>query len=337
MAIIGVIKGGRPSDPTDPTFRTDGSMTDLLDYEIFTRVIKAGSLSAVARELHSTPAMISKRLTRLEDRLGVKLLHRTTRRLTPTEVGHSFYERVLAVLAAVADAESLAAIDNDRARGLLRVSLPTSFGRLHVAPKLKSFLEAFPELRLQVDLNDEYVDLAAGGFDEAVRIGTLPDSALIARRLAPNRRVLCAATSYLEKFGVPCDMEDLDRHRLLAAEPQVAWRFDGPGGPVTYKPQSSLQTNSSELVREAVVSGLGIAFRSTWDVGTELKLGALKRVLPQYSGASDVNIYAVYAGRRLVPPKVRAFVDYFANAFGPDLPYWDREIGPLLERVATAS
>jgi DNA-binding transcriptional LysR family regulator len=333
MAIIGVIKGGRADDPLPVT---DGSMTDLLDYEIFTRVIKAGSLSAAARELHSTPAMISKRLTRLEDRLGVKLLHRTTRRLTPTEVGQSFYERVIAVLAAVADAESLATIDNDRPRGLLRVSLPTSFGRLHVAPRLKTFLDAWPELRLLVDLNDEYVDLASGGFDVAVRIGTLPDSTLIARRLAPNRRVLCASPLYLEKFGTPRTLEDLDQHRLLAAEPQMAWRLDGPDGPATYKPQSSLQTNSSELVREAVLTGLGIAFRSTWDVGSELKLGTLKRVLPAYNGAADVNIYAVYAGRRLVPPKVRAFVDFLATAFGPDLPYWDREAGPVLERVANA-
>jgi DNA-binding transcriptional LysR family regulator len=333
MGIIGVIKGGRSLDPVP---LVDGSMTDLLDYEIFTRVIKAGSLSAAARELHSTPAMISKRLTRLEDRLGVKLLHRTTRRLTATEVGQSFYERVVAVLAAVADAENLAAIDNDRPRGLLRVSLPTSFGRLHVAPKLKAFLDAYPELRLHVDLEDEYVDLTAGGFDVAVRIGTLPDSTLIARRLAPNRRVLCASPQYLEKFGTPRSLEDLDRHRLLAAEPQTAWRLDGPHGPVTYKPQSSLQTNSSELVREAVLTGLGIAFRSTWDVASELKVGALKRVLPAFPGASDVNIYAVYAGRRLVPPKVRAFVDYFARAFGPDVPYWDQDISPPLERAGNA-
>jgi DNA-binding transcriptional LysR family regulator len=333
MPIVGVIKGGRPPGP-EPLIH--GSMTDLLDYEIFTRVIKAGSLSAAARELHSTPAMISKRLTRLEDRLGVKLLHRTTRKLTPTEVGHSFYERVLAVLAAVEDAEGLAAIDNDRPRGLLRVSLPTSFGRLHVAPKLKSFLDAFPELRLHVDLDDEYVDLATGSYDVAVRIGTLPDSSLIARRLAPNRRVLCASPQYLEKFGTPRTLEDLDEHRLLSAEPQSAWRLDGPNGPVTYKPQGSLQTNSSELVREAVVTGLGIAFRSTWDVASELKDGTLKRVLPMLHGASDVNIYAVYAGRRLVPPKVRAFVDYFASAFGPDVPYWDREIVPLTPAVANA-
>src|SRR5690349_7691679 len=180
MGIIGVIKGGRSLDPLP---LVDGSMTDLLDFGILTRVVQAGSPSGAARELHSTPAMISKRLTRLEDRLGVKLLHRTTRRLTPTEVGQSFYERVVAVLAAVADAESLAAIDNDKPRGLLRVSLPTSFGRLHVAPKLKAFLDTYPDLRLHVDLEDEYVDLAAGGFDVAVRIGTLPDSTLIARRI----------------------------------------------------------------------------------------------------------------------------------------------------------
>jgi DNA-binding transcriptional LysR family regulator len=309
-------------------------MADLLDYEIFARVIKAGSLSAAARELSSTPAMISKRLTRLEDRLGVKLLHRTTRRLTPTEVGQSFYDRVLAVLAAVDDAESVAASDNLRPRGLLRISLPTAFGRLHIAPRLKSFLDQNPELKLLVDLNDEYVDLVGGAFDVAVRIGTLPDSGLIARRLAPNRRVLCASAAYLEKYGTPRTLDDLQHHRLLAATPLVVWRLDGPAGPAVFKPQSSLQTNSSEVVREGVVSGLGIGFRSTWDIANELKLGVLKRVLPDYSGSADVNIYCVYAGRRLVPPKVRAFVDYFANVFGGDLPYWDRELEARPERAA---
>jgi DNA-binding transcriptional LysR family regulator len=305
-------------------------MTDLLDYEIFARVIKAGSLSAAARELNSTPAMISKRLTRLEDRLGVRLLHRTTRRLTPTDVGQSFYERVLSVLAAVEDAENFAALDAGRPRGLLRVSLPTAFGRLHIAPRLKAFLDANPELRLLVDLSDEYVDMVAGNFDLSVRIGTLPDSSLVARRLAPNRRVLCAAPEYLRRHGEPRDLRDLSRHKLLTAGPQIIWRMEGPEGPVTYKPQSILQTNSSEVVREAVVSGMGIGFRSTWDVGTELKLGILKRVMPAYSGASDVNIYAVYSGRRLVPPKVRAFVDFLVGLFGSEIPYWDRDIGPMV-------
>lgn len=317
-----------------PPGHADASMADLLDYEIFARVIKAGSLSAAARELNSTPAMISKRLTRLEDRLGVKLLHRTTRQLTPTEVGHSFHERVLAVLAAVADAENVAASDNLRPRGLLRISLPTAFGRLHVAPRLKTFLDQNPELKLLVDLNDDYVDLVAGSFDVAVRIGTLPDSGLVARRLAANRRVLCAAPAYLEKYGTPRTFEELHRHRLLAAAPLVVWRLEGPGGPSALKPQSSLQTNSSEMVREAVISGLGIGFRSTWDINNELKLGILRRVLPEYAGAADVNIYCVYEGRRLVPPKVRAFVDYFAAVFGGDEPYWDREILVVPGRAA---
>lgn len=308
--------------------------TDLLDYEIFTRVIKAGSLSAAARELNSTPAMISKRLTRLEDRLGVKLLHRTTRRLTATEVGQNFYQRVLAVLAAVADAESLASVDGGKPRGLLRVSLPTAFGRLHVAPRLKCFLDANPELKLAVELNDDYVDLVGGSFDVAIRIGTLPDSSLIARRLAPNRRVLCAAPLYLEKHGMPRELADLHRHRMLAAGPLVTWRLEGPDGAVSLKPQSELQTSSSEVTREAVISGLGIGLRSTWDVVNELKLGVLKRVLPEYSGAADVNIYCVYSGRRLVPPKVRAFVDHFAGVFGGEVPYWDRDIEPRLGRAS---
>jgi len=300
--------------------------TDLLDYEIFARVIKAGSLSAAAREMHSSPAMISKRVTRLEDRLGVRLLQRTTRRVTPTDVGHSFYERVLNVLAAVEDAENFATVDSERPRGLLRVSLPTAFGRLHVAPRLKPFLELYPDLRLLVDLNDDYVDLVAGSFDLAVRIGTLPDSSLVARRLAPNRRVLCAAPEYLQQHGEPHDLTELHQHRLLSAAPQLTWRLEGPEGLVTFKPQSILQTNSSEVIREAVVSGLGVAFRSTWDVSSELKRGILKRILPAYTGASDVAIYAVYSGRRLVPAKVRAFVDYLVSIFGPETPYWDREI-----------
>jgi len=300
--------------------------TDLLDYQIFARVIKAGSLSAAAREMHSSPAMISKRVTRLEDRLGVRLLQRTTRRVTPTDVGQSFYQRVLAVLAAVEDAENFATLDSGRPRGLLKVSLPTAFGRLHVAPRLRGFLDSYPELRLLVELNDDYVDLVAGSFDIAVRIGTLPDSSLVARRLAPNRRVLCAAPEYLERHGEPRILADLAHHRLLAAGPQITWRLEGPEGPVAFKPQSLLQTNSSEVVREAVVSGLGIGFRSTWDVSAELKRGALKRVMPAYSGASEVAIYAVYSGRRLVPVKVRAFVDYLAGIFGPETPYWDRDI-----------
>ena len=307
-------------------------ITNLIDYEVFARVIKAGSLSAAARELHSSPAMISKRLTRLEDRLGVRLLQRTTRRLTPTQVGQSFFERVVAVLAAVEDAENFAAVDCEKPRGVLKVSLPTAFGRMHVVPRLKSFLDANPELRMQVDLSDDYADLVAGSFDMAVRIGTLPDSGLVARRLAPNRRVLCASPIYLEKHGEPRDLAELQRHRLVAPGPQITWKMEGPEGPVAFKPRTVLETNSGEAVREAVVSGIGIGFRSTWDVSAELKRGVLRRVMASYGSATDVNIYAVHSGRRLVPVKVRAFVDHLVSVFGPDEPYWDREIPHLLSR-----
>jgi len=333
-----VTKGVRIADAafTIPMMRDAAEKTtDLLDYEIFARVIKAGSLSAAAREMHSSPAMISKRVTRLEDRLGVRLLQRTTRRVTPTDIGQSFYERVMNVLAAVEDAENFATVDSERPRGLLKVSLPTAFGRLHVAPRLKGFLDIYPDLRLLVDLNDDYVDLVAGSFDLAVRIGTLPDSSLVARRLAPNKRVLCASPEYLEKHGEPHELAELHQHRLLTAGPQLIWRLEGPEGLVTFKPQSVLQTNSSEVVREAVISGMGIGFRSTWDVGHELARGVLKRILPAYSGASDVAIYAVYAGRRLVPAKVRAFVDYLVGIFGPE-PYWDRAI-PAASASRTAT
>lgn len=312
-------------------------ITNLFDYEIFARVIKAGSLSAAARELHSSPAMISKRLTRLEDRLGVRLLQRTTRRLTPTQIGQSFFERVVAVLAAVEDAENFATVDSERPRGVLKVSLPTAFGRLHIAPRLKPFLDANPDLKLLIDLSDEYADLVAGSFDMAVRIGTLPDSSLVARRLAPNRRVLCASPQYLQQHGEPRTLQDLQAHRLLTAGPQVSWRMEGPEGQIVFKPRSIIETNSSEVVREAVVSGLGIGFRSTWDVSNELKTGVLKRVLPGYGSSPDVSIHAVYSGRRLVPVKVRAFVDYLVTIFGgPDEPYWDRDIAPLLAREAAA-
>jgi len=301
-------------------------VTDLLDYEIFARVIKAGSLSAAARELHSSPAMISKRVTRLEDRLGVRLLQRTTRRVTATDVGQRFHERVLAVLAAVDDAESFASVDSERPRGLLRISAPTAFGRLHVAPKLKGFLQAFPDLRLAVDLSDDYVDLVGSNYDLAIRIGTLPDSSLVARRLAPNRRVLCASPEYLERHGEPRSIADLHHHHLVYAGPQSTWRLEGPEGPVAFKPQSVLQTNSSELIREMVLQGLGVGFRSTWDVSGDLRRGTLKRVMPGYTGSSDVAIYAVYAGRRLVPLKVRVLVDYLVGLYGPETPYWDREV-----------
>ena len=302
-------------------------MPDLLDLKIFARVVKAGSLSAAGRELNLSPTVVSKRLTRLEEQLGARLLQRTTRQLTLTDVGEGYYERVLLVLNSLDEAESFV-LGVGEPRGTLRISAPTAFTRLHIAPRLKTFLSRYPDLHLELDLSDGLVDLIAGGFDVVVRIGSLEDSSMVARRLVPNRRLLCATPEYLEECGEPRRIEDLAQHQLLTASSQIEWSLEGPEGPFTYKPHSGvLQTNSSEVVREAVVSGMGIGLRSTWDISQEMKAGLLKRVLPAYSGSSKVGIYAIYPSRRLTPPKVRAFVDFLVELFSPE-PYWDRDIWP---------
>lgn len=299
-------------------------MADFLDLKIFARVVEAGSLSAAGRELHISPTVVSKRITRLEEQLGARLLQRTTRQLTLTEIGEGYHNRIVEVLNALEEADAFVS-GSGAPRGTLRVSAPTSFSRMHIAPKLKRFHELYSDIRLEVDLSDDLVDLIAGSFDVVVRIGALESSSMVARKLAPNRRIFCAAPEYVEKFGEPATLADLANHRLLAASSLIEWRVDGPEGEAVYRPDTLIQTNSSEVVRETVISGLGIGLRSTWDVSEELKSGALKRLLPQYAGSSKVGIYAIYPSRRLVPPKVRAFVDFLAELFGPE-PYWDRGI-----------
>lgn len=299
-------------------------MADLLDLKIFARVVESGSLSAAGRELQLSPTVVSKRLTRLEEQVGARLIQRTTRQLTLTEIGEGYHGRVLAVLTALEEAEAYVS-GSGAPRGLLRISAPTGFGRRHIAPSLSRFLRAFPDIKLELVLSDDYVDLIAGGFDVVVRIGALEDSSMVARKLAPNRRLLCAAPEYLAEHGEPETLADLDRHRLITTIPQPEWHLDGPDGAVVYRPASILLTNSSEVVRECVIGGLGIGLRSTWDVSEALKAGRLKRVLADYQGSARVSIWALYPSRRLVPAKVRAFIDHLAEMCGPE-PYWDRAL-----------
>lgn len=300
-------------------------MSRFDDLEVFAKVVAMGSMSAAAREMGFSPAVISKRLQRLEERLGTRLLNRTTRQISLTEAGEGFYERVIAILAGVEEAEAFAARRSSQAHGLLKISAPTSFGRMHIAPHLVKFMRANPELRVNLDLSDSYVDIVSGGFDLAIRIGELPDSSLVARKLAPVNRILCATPRYLEKSGTPEKLADLDHHALIAPQFQGAWKLEGDSGPVSYRPESTLQTNSSEVVRETVIAGLGIALRSTWDISEELKQGKLVRVLKEYSSSKGLGIYAVYPSRSYLPAKVRLFVDYLAELFGPT-PYWDKDL-----------
>ncbi|HEX6959418.1 MAG TPA: LysR family transcriptional regulator [Ferrovibrio sp.] len=293
------------------------------EYELYARVIETGSLAAAGRALNLSPAMVSKRIARLEERLGARLLHRTTRKLTTTEAGQRFYERVVEILAASQEAERLVTGVAGEPSGRLRISAPTSFGRLHVAPHLKPFLDRWPRLKIELDLTDAYADLLAERFDLAIRIAPNVGNGLAGRRLAPNRRVLCASPEYLARHGIPKTLEDLAEHRLLAAASQLPWRLEGGNGPVLVHGESAVRTNSSEVVRELAIAGLGIALRSTWDVSGELRAGALQVVLPDHPGATDVGIFAVYPATNFVPASVSAFVDYLQALYAPE-PSWDK-------------
>ncbi|MGF0537158.1 LysR family transcriptional regulator [Agrobacterium sp. ES01] len=297
-------------------------MTNLGDLEVFAQVIATGSMSTAARELGLSPAVVSKRIKRLEERLGTRLLQRTTRQISLTEAGQGFHERVIAVLAGLEDAEAFAAGRSSEVRGTLKVSAPTSFGRMHVAPHLKAFMERHPELTIHLVLSDEFTDIVGGGFDLAIRIGELTDSSLVARKLASVRRVLCAAPDYIASYGEPANLDDLQRHICLPPHNFDLWRLEGPDGAVSFRPEGRLITNSSEVIREAVIEGLGIALRSTWDIGPELKDGRLRQVLPAYESSKNVSVSAIYPSRQFLPAKVRLFIDYLTELYGP-IPYWE--------------
>lgn len=293
------------------------------DYALFVAIVEAGSLSAAGRRLRISPAMASKRLARLEARLGSTLVHRTTRRLMLTDVGQGFYEDVRRILEETRAAEARVAGRIGQPGGRLLVSAPTSFGRLHIAPHLKGFLDLYPRIELSLELDDGFADLLAERVDIAIRIATEPAGSLAAHRLGDNHRILCAAPIYLAEHGTPAGVADLARHRLLAAAHQLPWRLEGPVGAITVDGASAVHTNSSEVARELTIAGLGIALRSTWDIGPALRDGALVRVLPDVSGATDVAIYAVHPRGAETAPNIREFVEYFRTLFSPPPP-WDR-------------
>ncbi|MBV2143065.1 LysR family transcriptional regulator [Falsochrobactrum sp. TDYN1] len=302
-------------------------MSSLADMEIFARVVATGSMSAAARDLGISPAVVSKRMGRLEERLGTRLMQRTTRRIALTEAGHGYYERVLEILGHIEEAEAFLARKSADARGTLKISAPTTFGRMHIAPYLMPFMRANSDLTVNMQLSDEMVDIVGEGYDLAIRIGDLPDSTLVTRRLAPVRRILVASPAYIEERGIPQRIEDLQDHICLAPHNNDPWRLEGPEGPMTIRPIGPLQTNSSEIVREAVLAGLGIAQRSTWDIGPELAAGKLVQLLPDYSASRHVAIHAVYPSRQFLPAKVRIFIDYLAELYGP-VPYWESGAAP---------
>jgi DNA-binding transcriptional LysR family regulator len=290
------------------------------DYAMFATIAESGSLSAAARALGLSPAMVSKRLARLEAKLGVRLAHRTTRALTLTQSGAAFHAEIAEIMTRLKAAEARLIGARDVPAGRLKVTAPTSFGRLHVAPHLDGFLRAFPDVALEIELSDGFTDIIAERVDVAIRITAAPDPRLVAQRLATSRRILCAAPAYLAAFGEPRSVADLGKHRLLAAEGQLPWPVTSSGRRFTIPGTSHVRTNSSEIVRELALGGVGIALRSLWDVAGLLADGQLVRVLPEVDGSDDVAIYAMHAPAPALTAAAARFVDHMREALAQ--PAW---------------
>jgi DNA-binding transcriptional LysR family regulator len=310
-------------------------MDYLAAMRAFVRAVDLGSFSRAAGEEDLKVSTVSRYVGALEKDLGAALLNRSTRRLHLTEVGAAFYERAAAILADVEAARLEAISLNATPQGLLRVNIPGAFGRRHVVPHLKDFRALYPLIRLDVTLTDATVNLIDVGADVAVRIGALADSTLIARRLAPQRRLLIAAPGYLHQYGAPELPEDLSRHQclLFALQPADAWYFHRPGEDssiVEVKIRGDLRANDSEALLQAARDALGIALLPSWLLEDDLRTGRLVRLLPDWDCAiaqgPERAIWGIYPPKKTVSPKVRAFLDFIAERFGKP-PYWDHRLG----------
>jgi DNA-binding transcriptional LysR family regulator len=303
----------------------------------FVRAVELGSFSRAAAEEGVKVSTVSRYVTALEADLGAALFNRSTRRLHLTEVGTTFYDRAVRIVAEVADARLAATSLNVRPQGLLRINIPGAFGRRHVVPHLPDFLAAYPDIQVDATLTDETVNLIASGADVAVRIGALADSTLVARRLAPQRRLLVAAPAYLadrRPVAVPSDLEDHDC-LLFALQPKQVWYFLAHDPPTTepleVPVRGRLRANDSEALLDAVLASLGIALLPTWLTGEAIMAGRLTPLLPDWEAliapGPQRAIWGVYPPKKVVSPKVRTFLSFIEARFGKP-PYWDHAGNP---------
>lgn len=300
---------------------------DLLDVSLFVRVCATRNLSAAGREFSLSPAASSARIAQLERQLGARLLHRTTRQIALTMEGEIFLSRAKQLLEAAELATSSVGHAQANPEGLLRVAASASFGRLHIVPALEPFLKSYPNIRIDLRLSDTIIDLAANGIDVAIRIGELKDSALIAKKLAPNRLVVCASPTYLAEQGTPLHPHDLSRHQCIVLNGRHHWKFENNSTLTTndiinVRVSGRVSCDSGEVLRDAALNGLGITMHSTWAVGDDIKNGKLVPVLDNFPIADKMSVWAVYMNKNFIPPKAQAFIDFFTARFG-DVPYWD--------------
>lgn len=301
-------------------------MDKLKQIEAFVDAVEKGSLARAALEQHITPAMLGRRIDALEKRLGVKLIHRTTRHLTLTEQGAVFLDHCRKLLTELDVAEKIISEGRHKATGHLIVSAPASFGRRHVAPHAPAFLAANPEVQISFNLTDQVVDLVREGYDVGIRIGGAIDPNFVAVKLANNRRVVCGTPAYFAKHGIPRKLEDLSQHNCLAFNlqggQQRGWYFQKNGKPVTVKVKGNLDCNDGELLHRWALEGLGLGWRSTWEIQPQLETGELITVLDEYA-LPDYNIMAVYLQQRHLPAKVRFFIDALKTIYSQP-GYWSQ-------------
>jgi DNA-binding transcriptional LysR family regulator len=301
------------------------SLTErLADMAVFARVVERAGFSAAGRDLGLSKAAVSKAVARLEAHLGTRLLHRTTRRLSPTEAGAAFHDYCREVVAQAQEAEQHLGQLQVEPRGTLRLAVPLAFGLAQVSRLLPAFQQRHPALQVELDLQPAAVDMIAGRYDLQLVIGEPADSSLVARRLSTSLTIVVASPDYLARHGAPRQPDDLQRHQcLLTASGQASgWQFHGRDGSRTVYVSGPLRANSEMALRESALAGLGIARMPSFLVADDLAAGRLKCLFADWVPAAEA-IHALYPSRRHLPAKVKAAIDYFAGEFGP-LPYWDR-------------
>lgn len=300
-------------------------MDKLTSMLVFTKVAKAGSFAAAAKELGLSRAMATKHVMQLENGLGIRLLNRTTRNLSLTEVGMVYLERCLQILDEMEEMELAVTRLQTEPRGILKVSATPFFGAYHLSPAIAAYTEVYPDVHVELILQASYVDLIEEGFDLAIHLDELRDSSLIARKLGSSQRVVCGAPSYFKKRGTPKTPEDLKKFNCLinfSLAPRDQWMFTNPGGEATVvKVSGTMHSNAADALRMAALSGLGLVLLPTYMVGQDIRKGRLQPVLTDYVPA-PLEIHAVYPHRKHLSAKVRTFVDFLHDRFHPK-PYWE--------------
>ena len=285
---------------------------------LFADVVEHGSLSATARDLGQTPSAVSKQISALEDRLGVRLLNRSTRQLSVTPEGHSFYQRCASISSQVREARELVEAMGGQPQGTLRIASTVAFAKAQLLPLLPEFLDAHPDLKVNLELTDRSIDLINSDYDVAIRFSAqIESSSVIARKLTAYKRVVCASPEYVTRNGEPLSLEDFSHHnclRVSTVNNWNDWRFLMDGRDVTLTAQGNFEANSADAVYYATKAGLGISHLSTYMVASDLREGSLLQLFPEHNGEAS-DIYAVYASKHHLAPKIRVFIDHFSGKF----------------------